>query len=113
MVAFRVPTENYQVAFPNRNDDPDLTALAMTTVETYVPEVDVCITTACCSDHQSFTENGYSATQIFERCGSIADDRYHNSGDLVYRTGFDFQQFVYTTRALFANLCVLAGLSSA
>jgi hypothetical protein len=110
MIAFRVPTENYQCAFPTRYDDPDLTDLFMTTVATYVPQLDVCYTTACCSDHQSFTENGYSATQIFERCGSIADDRYHNSGDLVFRTGFDQTQWVYNTQAVFSNLCAIAGI---
>ena len=110
---YRVPTENYQCAFPNRYDDPDLTAFMMETATEYVPELDVCFTTACCSDHQSFTENGYSATQIYERCGSIADPFYHNSGDLVFRTGFDVTQGVYNTRAAFANVLLLAGLRTA
>jgi len=111
MLAYRVSTENYQCAFPTRYDDPDLTEAAMLAVQTYVPQLDVCFTTACCSDHQSFTENGYSATQMFERCGSIADNRYHHEQDLVDRDGYDLDQLVYNTRAQLTNLCIFAGLN--
>lgn len=41
---------------------------------------------------QSFHEQGFASTQVFERAGPIADPMYHNSGDLSERTGFDLQQ---------------------
>lgn len=66
---------------------------------------------ACCSDHQvsqscsslefrilltqslqSFWENGFAASQLFERAGPIADPMYHNSGDLSEREGYDLEQ---------------------
>ena len=31
---------------------------------------------------QSFHQNGFPATQVFERAGPIADPMYHNSGAL-------------------------------
>jgi hypothetical protein len=104
MIAFRrqSPLEATQCAFPNRNDNKELTARAMSLVRTYVPEVTVGYTTACCSDHQSFTEQGYAATQFFERNGAIADNMYHQAGDVVNRVGFDFTQFVQVTKAFIA-----------
>lgn len=107
MIAYRASGEAAQCAFPDRYDDKDLTALAIEVINQYVPEVKTCYTPACCSDHQSFYEQGYPATQIFERCGSIADNRYHDSADLVNRFGYDFQQLQYNTQALLANLLVL------
>jgi len=44
-----------------------LTTLLKDVVQNYVPNVDVCDTSACCSDHQSFYEQGYAATHFFER----------------------------------------------
>ena len=58
----------------------------------YSPELKVGTTAACCSDHQSFHEQGFAATQVFERAGPIADPMYHNSGDLSERIGYDFRQ---------------------
>lgn len=109
MIAYRVPSENPQCAFPNRYHTPDLTELVMDIVRTYVPDVEVCETSACCSDHMSFWEVGYAATQIFERCGSIADPQYHKSGDVVERSGYDVEgQFVYNVRANFAAALTIA-----
>jgi Zn-dependent M28 family amino/carboxypeptidase len=108
MIAYRRPGENTQCAFPNRNDNKALTARAQNIVRQYVPEITVGITTACCSDHQSFTNEGYPATQVFERNGAIADPQYHREGDLVNRVGFDFEQYTQLTRAYLAIACDLA-----
>jgi len=45
---------------------------------------------------------------VFERCGPIADDQYHQSGDLLNRAGYDVDQLALNTQALLANLLVLA-----
>ena len=91
MIAFRVPTESIQQGFPDRFASQLLTDLSMSLFTTYAPEVETCYSPVCCSDHQSFTEQGYAATQFFERCGGIADDRYHDAGDVVDRRGFDIE----------------------
>ena len=51
--------------------------------EQYVPEVKVSSSSSCCSDHQSFTENGFPAIGYFENEGSASDyPHYHKSTDL-------------------------------
>jgi len=91
MIAFRRPTEGIQCGFPDRYADVLLTDLAISTMEMYTPEVESCYTSACCSDHQSFYEQGFAATQFFERCGPIIDDQYHQAGDVINRPGFDVE----------------------
>jgi hypothetical protein len=109
MIAYRVPTEGIQCAFPTSIQDQILTDLCMALMEEYTPSVETCYTPACCSDHQSFIEQGYSATQFFERCGSIADPMYHNPGDLVDRTGFDLEeQMTLISKALGAIAAEIA-----
>ncbi|KCV67739.1 hypothetical protein H696_05848 [Fonticula alba] len=108
MLAFNQEGENFQTAFPSRYTDSDLVELASRVVQKYVPEVDVCLTDACCSDHQAFHELGYLSTQIFERCGPIADNQYHRPGDLVNRPGFSLEGLKYNTRSLMSLLLVFA-----
>lgn len=113
MIAYHVPTESLQLAFPNRYVSVELTDLARSVATTYVPELVVGTTTACCSDHQSFYSNGFPATGFFERNGPIADPMYHNSGDLVARTGYDIEvQHPLITKAVLATLATVAEIIS-
>jgi len=66
-------------------------------------------TSACCSDHQSFHEQGFPATEVSERAGPIADPMYHNSGDLSDRDGYDFEQIRSIAKVQFATLLHAAG----
>jgi len=103
MIAYRVGREGIQAGFPTRYRDLILTDLAIQTMNTYTPEIETCTTSVCCSDHQSFYEQGYAATQFFERCGSIADPQYHNAGDVVKRDGFDIEgEMLSMTKAVSA-----------
>ncbi|KAF9151529.1 hypothetical protein BG015_006550 [Linnemannia schmuckeri] len=108
MLAYRKPGEPIQVAFPARYHTAELSSLLHNVTELYVPEAVVGITGACCSDHQSFWEAGYPATAFFERNGPIADPKYHNSGDLVYREGYDFAQLRASTQAMLASVFEVA-----
>jgi len=107
MISYRKEGEGIQNGFPNRNADPILIDLVTAITSLYTPEVESCETTVCCSDHQSFTENGFSATQFFERCGAIADPMYHNIGDVIKRDGLDIDgQTLSLSKA-----CVAAALT--
>lgn len=81
----------------------EVTQLVANLSAIYSPELHVGYTPACCSDHQvriefcpnicaectalqSFHEQGFPATQVFERAGYIADPMYHNSGAQFYIT---------------------------
>ncbi|KAF8936372.1 Zn-dependent exopeptidase [Dissophora ornata] len=108
MLAYRKPGEPVQVAFPARYHTAELSSLLRNVTELYVPNAVVGTTGACCSDHQSFWENGFPATAFFERNGPIADPKYHNSGDLVYREGYDFEQLSASTKAMLASVFEVA-----
>ncbi|KAG0309129.1 hypothetical protein BGZ98_005068 [Dissophora globulifera] len=103
MLAYRKPGEPVQIAFPARYHTVELSSLLRNVTELYVPNAVVGTTGACCSDHQSFWENGFPATAFFERNGPIADPKYHNSKDLVYREGYDFEQLSASAKAMLAS----------
>ncbi|KAF9478678.1 Zn-dependent exopeptidase [Pholiota conissans] len=109
MTAYRAPGEPLQLGLPARIGTPEVTQLVANISAIYSPELHVGITTACCSDHQSFHEQGFPATQVFERAGSIADPMYHNSGDLSDREGYDFEQLFAIAKVQFATVLHTAG----
>jgi len=111
MVSYRVSTEAAQCAFPSRYSTPALETIAREATATYVSQLTIGITTACCSDHQSYYNRGLPATGFFERNGAIADPQYHKSEDLVARTGYDLElQYPLLTKAILATVATVAGV---
>ncbi|KAJ7631753.1 hypothetical protein B0H17DRAFT_1217765 [Mycena rosella] len=92
MLAYYVPGEPPQLGLPRSIGTPEVAQLVGNVSRIYSPELLVGFTAACCSDHQSFHEQGFPATEVSERAGPIADPMYHNSGDLSDREGYDFDQ---------------------
>ncbi|KAJ7639178.1 Zn-dependent exopeptidase [Roridomyces roridus] len=109
MLAYHVPDEPPQLGLPATIGTPEVTQLVANVSALYSPELRVGYTAACCSDHQSFHEQGFPATQVFERAGPIADPMYHNSGDLSDREGYDFQQVKSIAKVQLATLLHSAG----
>ncbi|CAA7260107.1 unnamed protein product [Cyclocybe aegerita] len=109
MTAYRAPGEPLQLGLPDIIGSPEVTQLVANISAIYSPELTIGFTPACCSDHQSFHEQGFPATQVFERAGPIADPMYHNSGDLSDREGFDFQQLYAIAKVQFATILHTAG----
>jgi len=109
MIAYRAPEEPPQLGLPLRYATPEVTQLVANISAIYSPELTVGFTSVCCSDHQSFMENGFPATQVFERAGPIADPMYHHSGDLSEREGYDFDQLYAIAKVQFATLLHAAG----
>ncbi|KJA29635.1 hypothetical protein HYPSUDRAFT_152557 [Hypholoma sublateritium FD-334 SS-4] len=109
MTAYRAPGEPLQLGLPDRIGTPEASQLVANISAIYSPELHVGITPACCSDHQSFHEQGFAATQVFERAGPIADPMYHNSGDLSDREGYDFDQLFAIAKVQFASVLHTAG----
>jgi Zn-dependent M28 family amino/carboxypeptidase len=84
MIGYRQPGTTSTLGYMNRYVDDDLTEIAMTTSRTYVPELNVGITTGCCSDQQSFYENGFPSVGWFETAtSSVVYPAYHRSNDLL------------------------------
>ncbi|KDR84014.1 hypothetical protein GALMADRAFT_236597 [Galerina marginata CBS 339.88] len=109
MTAYRAPGEPMQLGLPDLIGTPEVTQLVANISAIYSPELHIGITPACCSDHQSFHEQGFPATQVFERAGPIADPMYHNSGDLSDREGYDFDQLYAIAKVQFATILHAAG----
>ncbi|EJD04790.1 Zn-dependent exopeptidase [Fomitiporia mediterranea MF3/22] len=107
MLAYHKPGEPPQLGLPDLIGTPEVAQLVSNISALYSPELEVGFTPACCSDHQSFHEQGFAATQVFERAGPIADPMYHNSGDLSQREGYDFRQLKSIVK--FATLLHAAG----
>ncbi|KAH8918369.1 Zn-dependent exopeptidase [Atractiella rhizophila] len=112
MLGYRKPGEPLQLAFPDRFDLPVARDLIGNISSIYVPELAIGVTGACCSDHQSFFNQGFASTQVFERRGPIADPMYHNSGDVVDREGYDIEQIRAISRVVFATVLEVAGFES-
>ncbi|KAF8914234.1 hypothetical protein CPB84DRAFT_1758773 [Gymnopilus junonius] len=113
MTAYRAPGEPLQIGFPDVIGTPEVTQLVANISAIYSPELQIGITPACCSDHQSFHEQGFPSTQVFERAGPIADPMYHNSGDLSDREGYDFDQLYAIAKVQFATVLHTAGFELA
>ncbi|KAI6118493.1 hypothetical protein EDD16DRAFT_1480929 [Pisolithus croceorrhizus] len=109
MLAYHAPEEPPQLGLPQFIGTPEVAQLVANVSAIYSPELAVGLTTACCSDHQSFHEQGYPATQVFERTGPIADPMYHNSGDFSDRPGYDLNQVRSISKVQFATLLHAAG----
>ncbi|KIJ61219.1 hypothetical protein HYDPIDRAFT_97040 [Hydnomerulius pinastri MD-312] len=109
MLGYHAPGEPAQLGLPMEIGTPEVTELVAKVAGIYSPELTVGYTAACCSDHQSFHEQGYPATQVFERAGPIADPMYHNSGDLSDRLGYDLHQVKSISKVQFATLLHAAG----
>ncbi|KAF4568332.1 hypothetical protein EYR40_010265 [Pleurotus pulmonarius] len=111
MLAYRAPNEPLQLGLPESIGTPAVVQLVSNVSALYSPELTVGFTKACCSDHQSFHEQGFASTQVFERAGWIADPMYHNSGDLSDREGYDFEQVKAIAKVQFATLLHVAGFA--
>ncbi|RPD60843.1 Zn-dependent exopeptidase [Lentinus tigrinus ALCF2SS1-6] len=109
MLGYHAADEPAQLGLPDIIGTPEVAQLVANLSAIYSPELKVGITPACCSDHQSFHQVGFPATQVFERAGPIADPMYHNSGDLSDREGYDFEQIKSIAKVQFATLLHVAG----
>ncbi|KAI0752120.1 Zn-dependent exopeptidase [Fomes fomentarius] len=109
MLAYHAAGEPAQLGLPDIIGTTEVTQLVANLSAIYSPELKVGFTPACCSDHQSFHQYGFPATQVFERAGPIADPMYHNSGDLSDRDGYDFEQIKSIAKIQFATLLHSAG----
>ncbi|KAK1924197.1 putative aminopeptidase [Papiliotrema laurentii] len=113
MLAYHVPGEPLQLGLPESIHLPEATYLLGNLSQLYSPELSIGRTGACCSDHQSFLSYGYPASAVFERNGPIADPKYHNTGDVSAREGYDFDQIVSIAKVTMAALLTVGGWSRA
>jgi Zn-dependent M28 family amino/carboxypeptidase len=83
MLGWRVPNQNIIMAMMTRFVDQTLVDNCNQITRTYVPSLALGISTGCCSDQQSFAENGFPAAGYFENpFGASSYPHYHQSTDL-------------------------------
>ncbi|KAG8914506.1 hypothetical protein FRC02_004927 [Tulasnella sp. 418] len=63
MLAYHSHSEPPQLGLPDLIGLPKAAYLVANVLKIYAPELTVRYTPACCSDHQSFHEQGFPATQ--------------------------------------------------
>ncbi|KAJ7498595.1 hypothetical protein FB451DRAFT_1202442 [Mycena latifolia] len=87
MLAYHAEGEPPQLGLPETIGSTEVTQLVANVSSIYSPELRVGFTA-------SFHEQGFPATQVFERAGPIADPMYHNSGRIhpCVLPGYDFDQ---------------------
>jgi hypothetical protein len=108
MLGWKQTTQPITLGMMNRFIDPALLAEANLVTRDYVPTLPIGSTAACCSDQQSFTENGFSAIGYFENtANSVVYPHYHQSTDLPQYV--NVEQLGLQGTALMAAACTWAG----
>jgi len=107
MLGYKLPAQPITLGMKDRFVAPWLLSVANSITSLYVPQLPIGISPSCCSDHQSFTENGFSAVGFFEHQGSASDyPDYHKSTDLP--GNLNFNQMVLHCSAIMANALTFA-----
>ena len=88
MIGYRVPGRGLQVGLPIVSHTPAMTALAEVAFNLYVPDVETCEYTGCCTDNVPFLNRGFPSSRFFEACGALDDPKYHTPEDAFPREGF-------------------------
>lgn len=109
MMGYRRSGTPINIVVMTRASDPALTNIARATASTYLPSYANANTSGCCSDQQSFHENGFPSVGFFESPGSsVAYPQYHTSSDLLQY--IDTRQVTVQAKAAFATTAVMAEL---
>jgi Zn-dependent M28 family amino/carboxypeptidase len=108
MLGWKLPSTPITIGMKDRYIDTSLLAAVNDITRTYVPTLPVGSSASCCSDHQSFTEAGFSAVGYFENPGGASDyPHYHKSTDLPEY--INVQQLGLEGKAIMAAALTYAG----
>jgi len=115
MTAVKLSADPIGLAFVDdaRTTDPALTEIVKEVANTYKDSSlniynRVLSGSSCCSDHQSYKENGYPSAGLIEPRGYTGDPQYHRVGDVANRPEYSVNQL-----ALSAQVMLAAGISIA
>lgn len=107
MIGYSQPEEGIILGFMDRYADLDLTDIAIQTTNTYVPSLRIAYTQACCSDQQSFYENGFPSVAFFETpTAAVVYPQYHKSDDLLQY--LNLEQIKLEAQSLLASVLLFA-----
>jgi Zn-dependent M28 family amino/carboxypeptidase len=90
MIGYLPPGNTIIMAFMTGSATKTFTDACKAIIPTYVPGLALGSTSACCSDQQSFYNNGYQALGAFETATSgVAYPDYHRETDTYTKVNFD------------------------
>jgi hypothetical protein len=108
MLGWKLPNQPISLGMKDLHVDLNLLAAVNEITKTYVPTLPIGVSPSCCSDHQSFTEAGFSAVGYFENPGRASDyPYYHTSSDLP--AYINKQQLGLEAKAIMAAAMTYAG----
>lgn len=117
MTALKLAQDPIGLAFVQSRSatDPVLTAYVQDVSKVYADDRltlfnSVISGSACCSDHQSYAENGFPSVGLIEPRGYTGDPQYHRIGDLVERSNYSVLQATLAARVALAAAADLAGI---
>jgi len=100
MIGYRCGSSS-TLTFDSRGVDTALTNQCKATVPDYLSGYPIGNNSGCCSDNQSFQNNGYPTVSFFECPGTtVVNPNYHNGNDLP--STINSAQLTYFSRALYA-----------
>lgn len=118
MTAVRLPNDPAGLAFVQdpRASNPTLTAYVENLARQYSRSPftiyrSVLSGSSCCSDHQSYHENGFPSVGLIEPRGYTGDPQYHRVGDIVQRSEYDLTQLALSARIALAAAADIAVLN--
>jgi len=116
MTAVRLASDTLGLAFVDdaRTTDPTLTRAVQDFARTYKdPSLTIYTRvlsgSSCCSDHQSYKENGFPSAGLIEPRGYTGDPQYHRVGDLSSRPEYSVTQLMLSARVMLAAGISIAG----
>lgn len=105
MIGYTVPGQNPTASYMTRSVSNQLTDAVMAFSTLYLPELQVGRTTGCCSDQQSFFEQGFEAVGIFETpTASVVYPQYHRPGDAWDNGLINYDQVYQFGQSIFASM---------
>eukprot|EP00002_Diphylleia_rotans_P029369 TRINITY_DN597_c0_g1_i1.p1 TRINITY_DN597_c0_g1~~TRINITY_DN597_c0_g1_i1.p1 ORF type:complete len:459 (-),score=115.54 TRINITY_DN597_c0_g1_i1:211-1587(-) len=108
MIAHRFPQNPLRMEMIERYSTPWLNEDVLRIASIYAPSLSLGYSSACCSDQQSFYEQGYPAVAVVEAGGYTVDPQYHRTGDVYDRADFSFAQLRLITQVVLASAATYA-----
>lgn len=108
MISYLVPSEQPGLAMAVRSVSLPLVNYCNNVTRLYVPQLTITDTTSCCTDSQSFYNQGYPAVAYNEPGGYTIDPEYHRTDDTCHRPGYSFEQLRLIAQAALAAAATLA-----
>lgn len=118
MTALKLANDPMGLALVNdpRATDPELTQLVKELAGLYKDSQltvydKVLSGSSCCSDHQSYKEQGFASAGLIEPRGYTGDPQYHKVGDVANRADYSIPQLTLSARVMLASGATIAKLN--